>query len=217
MMITADIAAPESVGVYNNAGTWALWNTTTDSADIVGFGWADTMPIVGDWNGDGVTDVGIYNNAGNNFLLKTNSSYDVIGLGWTGTTPVVGIWNSDHAWLGSVAYYLMLLETDFDDISVAMANNNYARLSTVGQKIIEHTQKAFEDNSQYIVSPMFQEAQSEWSLALADFENVGKYTITLANDLKNNHDSYENVAVWLTYLDSAIHHMNRAAELVSNN
>ncbi|MCC7577209.1 MAG: hypothetical protein KK926_10300, partial [Methanomethylovorans sp.] len=85
----------DEVGVYNNEGTWALWNTTTSSADIVGFGWADTEPIVGDWDGDGITEVGIYNRDGNNFLLQTDPGFDVIGLGWNGVTPVVGVWITD--------------------------------------------------------------------------------------------------------------------------
>ncbi len=86
---------PDTVGVYNNIGTWALWNTTTSAADIVGFGWSDTTPVVGDWNGDGKTEVGIYNKGGNNFLIKSATGFDVIGLGWAGVTPVIGDWNGD--------------------------------------------------------------------------------------------------------------------------
>ena len=94
---SGQISAAHSIGVYNNEGTWALWNTTTNSADIVGFGWAGTEPVVGDWNGDGITEVGIYNRGGNNFLIQSDSGFDVIGLGWAGVTPVVGDWNGDGA------------------------------------------------------------------------------------------------------------------------
>ena len=86
-----------TVGVYNNEGTWALWNIDTNSADIVGFGWPGTAPIVGDWDGDGVNEVGVYNTDGNNFLIQNDSEFDVIGLGWSGITPVVGDWNGDGA------------------------------------------------------------------------------------------------------------------------
>nr|HML26087.1 hypothetical protein [Methanomethylovorans sp.] len=48
-----------------------------------------------DWDNDDATEVGIYNTAGNNFLLKTGSSYQTIGLGWAGVTPVIGDWNGD--------------------------------------------------------------------------------------------------------------------------
>jgi subtilisin family serine protease len=90
----------KTIGVYDNAGTWALWNTTSNAADIAGFGFAGTTPVVGDWNGDGRTDIGVYNKDGNNFLLRNTSAasgYDIIGLGWTGVgvTPVVGDWNGD--------------------------------------------------------------------------------------------------------------------------
>ena len=82
----------DEVGVYDNAGTWALWNSTTGAADIVGFGWANSTPVVGDWNGNGKTEVGIYNKGGNNFFIKIDSGATAIGLGWTGVTPVVGHW-----------------------------------------------------------------------------------------------------------------------------
>ena len=88
-----DRTPPEAVGVYDNAGTWALWNGI--SVDIVGFGWPNTEPVVGDWDGDGTTEVGIYNTGGNNFLIQTDSGFDLIGLGWEGVTPVVGDWNGD--------------------------------------------------------------------------------------------------------------------------
>ena len=87
------IILPDAVGVYNNEGNWALWNTSLGDADIVGFGWSDTTPVVGDWDGDGTDEVGIYNTGGNNFLIQTDVGFDVIGLGWEGVTPVVGIWS----------------------------------------------------------------------------------------------------------------------------
>ncbi|WP_321417054.1 hypothetical protein [uncultured Methanomethylovorans sp.] len=206
----------DEVGVYNNEGTWALWNTSTNSADIVGFGWVGTEPIVGDWDLDGSAELGIYNTGGNNFLLQNKSRFDVLGLGWDGVTQVVGIWNTDHAWIGSVAHYSTLLENDFDEISVAMSKADYASLATVGQKITDDTQKALADNSKYIVSPMFQEAQSEWVFYLADLNYVGQYTILIANDLKAGINNPQNTEKWLSYSSSAIYHMNRAVELVSN-
>ena len=206
----------DDVGVYNNEGTWALWNTTSNSADIVGFGWAGSEPIVGDWDLDGSAELGIYNTGGNNFLLQNNSGFDVLGLGWNGVTQVVGIWNADHAWIGSVAYYSKLLDNDFNEISVAMDQADYASLATVGQKIIDDTQKALENNSKYTVSPRFQEAQSEWMLCLTDLNYVGQYTILIANDLKAGITNPQNTEKWFSYSNSAIYHMNRAAELVSN-
>jgi len=82
----------EEVGVYDNAGNWALWDQGTNSAIVTVFGWVNTRPVVGDWNGDNTTELGIYNTAGDNFLVQTDSGYDVIGLGWAGVTPVVGAW-----------------------------------------------------------------------------------------------------------------------------
>jgi hypothetical protein len=57
------------------------------------------LPIAGDWNGDGITTVGLYNLATSTFYLKyTNSAgpaddtftFGVGGLGWE---PIAGAWN----------------------------------------------------------------------------------------------------------------------------
>lgn len=91
----AQAAAPGSVGVYDpNTGQWAVGNDPAN-AEVFGFGWADTEPIVGDWNGDGIDEVGVYNREGNNFVIKNGANYDVIGLGWDDVTPLVGDWNGD--------------------------------------------------------------------------------------------------------------------------
>ncbi|WP_367343454.1 FG-GAP repeat domain-containing protein [Methanomethylovorans sp.] len=96
-MMNFSIVSADSIGIYNNEGTWALWNTINSSADIAGFGWEGTEPIIGDWDGDGVTDLGVYNTAGNNFLLQADSGFTIIGLGWPGVTPVVGDWDGNGA------------------------------------------------------------------------------------------------------------------------
>ncbi len=206
----------DEVGVYDNKGTWALWNAINGSADIVGFGWEGTEPITGDWDLDGSTELAIYNTEGNNFLLQNNSGFDVVGLGWNGVAHVVGVWNADHAWIGSVAHYSRLLDNDLDEISLAMNKADHNSLSMIGQQIIDDTHKALEDNSRYSVSPMFQEAQSEWVLCLTDLNYVGQYTILIANDLKAGIDDPQNTEKWLSYSNSAIYHMNRAVELVNN-
>jgi hypothetical protein len=98
VVVSNSLIVRKTVGVYDNAGTWALWNSTSNAADIVGFGFANTTPVVGDWNGDNKTDVGVYNKGGNNFLIRNTSAasgYDIIGLGWTGVTPVIGDWSGD--------------------------------------------------------------------------------------------------------------------------
>ncbi len=92
-------------GLYNPmTGIWYLRNSnTTGSADMqFTFGPAGAspawVPLVGDWNGDGVDTIGLYNPATGIFYLRnTNSTgvadlqftYGPAGMGWT---PVVGDW-----------------------------------------------------------------------------------------------------------------------------
>lgn len=85
-------------------GRWTL-GTRIDSPDGVQaarelvFGDADSIPIVGDWNGDGVTEVGVYRH-GHFFLdLNGNGRWDDddlwARLGNEFDYPVSGDWNGD--------------------------------------------------------------------------------------------------------------------------
>lgn len=86
------------IAIFDNEGTWAVESVGSGFADVIGFGWKGVEPIIGDWDGDGFKNVGIYNRAGNNFLipdLNSPNDYKVIGLGWAGVTPVVGDFDGD--------------------------------------------------------------------------------------------------------------------------
>ena len=76
-------------------------NNKWDSADqaaIVYYGWKGATPVPGDWNGDGMDDVGVYNLGawfrdmnGNN---KWDGPNELAYFGWCGALPVVGNWAS---------------------------------------------------------------------------------------------------------------------------
>jgi hypothetical protein len=64
---------------------------------VVEFGRAGDIPVVGDWNGNGVHTVGVVR--GNRWLLRDSNNsgaadYD-IAFGQAGDIPVVGDWNGD--------------------------------------------------------------------------------------------------------------------------
>ena len=98
------------VGVYNN-GTWLLdyngngvWDgPTVDKAIYWSTGQSTDVPVMGDWNGDGRTKIGIYNNG--TWILDYNGNGVWEGPGidktiyWStaqaGEVPVVGDWNGD--------------------------------------------------------------------------------------------------------------------------
>ena len=113
-------AAPSSsvnLGVYSN-GYWYL--TVNGSMKIVANppGWAGATPLVGDWNGDGKSDIGIFLNG--NWWLDTNEDgvFDsgdaqfTFGFGGGDVVPVVGDWSgagktevgvyADGAWFRDV-------------------------------------------------------------------------------------------------------------------
>ncbi len=81
-------------------------NDRWDGADDVtfGFGQATDIPVIGDWNGDGVDEVGVWRPDTQAFMLDANANdkWDGPGggdirvtFGAAGDIPVIGDWNGD--------------------------------------------------------------------------------------------------------------------------
>jgi Right handed beta helix region len=95
----------ETVGIFRQSlNTYFLKNSnTTGTADITHvFGMAPTtdLPVVGDWDGDGVDTVGVYNPSAGQYRLKNSNApgspivfTPVLGI--PGDRPMAGDWNSD--------------------------------------------------------------------------------------------------------------------------
>ena len=97
-------------GVYNN-GTWLLdyngngvWDgTTVDKAIFWSTGQSTDVPVMGDWNGDGKTKIGIYNNGTWILDYNGNGVWEGPGVdktiywstGQAGEVPAAGDWNGD--------------------------------------------------------------------------------------------------------------------------
>ena len=100
------------IGIYQD-GIWYLdanqswdWNGTEPGNDILGefgIGLVGEVPVTGDWNGDGVTDIGVYLDGIWYLDMNNNWQWDgeevdvkgVFGIGLTGEVPVTGDWNGD--------------------------------------------------------------------------------------------------------------------------
>jgi Cadherin-like len=103
-----EVSAPtpgqyDTVGVFRPSTAQFLLRNylTTGPADVtIGFGSASTLPVVGDWNGDGVDTVGIYDTSNGLFSLKDSNSpsapisYFAV-LGSPGDVPMAGDWDGD--------------------------------------------------------------------------------------------------------------------------
>src|SRR3990172_4680171 len=95
------------IGIYQD-GIWYLdknrswqWDgEPTDTMGVFGVGLTNEVPVVGDWNADGTSEIGIYQE-GLWYLDKNRSwqwdgeptdQYGVFGVGLTGVVPVPGKW-----------------------------------------------------------------------------------------------------------------------------
>jgi hypothetical protein len=95
------------MGVYNKlSGAWYLdydgngdWNSGSDRGYNFGVGvWT---PVVGDWNGNGTTKIGVYKDGewrldyDGNFAWNASGDKSYTFRGMAGWTPVIGDWNGD--------------------------------------------------------------------------------------------------------------------------
>ncbi len=93
-----------SAGVYR-AGTGAFYLRSVNTAgpnDIpaVQYGVPGDVPLVGDWNGDGITTVGVFRASEAAWYLRNSNVSGVADIprfvfGLSGDVPVVGDWNGD--------------------------------------------------------------------------------------------------------------------------
>jgi hypothetical protein len=97
-----------NIGVFRNGtwyldlagtGTWVGCNTTSDAC--YSFGQAGDIPVVGDWNGTGKSNIGLFRNgtwyldlAGTGTWVGCNTTSNACySFGQAGDIPVVGNWN----------------------------------------------------------------------------------------------------------------------------
>ncbi len=100
------------VGVFANifgTGIWLLdfngngtWEDASDKVYLFGWGIFGTEPVVGDWNGDGRSKIGVYVNgywfmdANGNGVFDDGIPGGLFFLGgWDGSVPLIGDWNGD--------------------------------------------------------------------------------------------------------------------------
>ena len=137
-----DTALPvtgDSVGVFHPSLTqFSLRDTNTSGPpDIaVSFGASTDIPVVGDWNGDGIDTPGVYRSStGQFFLTDINANgmpvTHVFTFGNPGDVPLVGDWTgSGHDGIGvfrpsnGIVYLRSSLSTGFSDYAMVFGNPN---------------------------------------------------------------------------------------------
>jgi hypothetical protein len=98
----ANAATGDSLGAYDAATrTFYLRNSNTaGTADAtIQYGPPASLPVVGDWNGDGTTTIGVYDPASRTFYLRNSNTAGfadiTIPYGPPGALPLAGDWNGD--------------------------------------------------------------------------------------------------------------------------
>jgi len=83
------------VGIYRNGVFYLKHTNTYGIADLAPtYGQPGDVPIVGDWDGNGIDTIGVYRNGV--FYLRNNNTGGIADMtfiyGQPGDTPVIGTW-----------------------------------------------------------------------------------------------------------------------------
>jgi len=85
-------------------GQWFFMKSRDGFDNSVSFGYPGTVPVVGDFDGDGIADYGCYDAAGITgvvkpgqwYFMKSTAGFDnTVSFGYPGTVPVVGDFDGD--------------------------------------------------------------------------------------------------------------------------
>jgi CSLREA domain-containing protein len=127
---------PDTIGVYKD-GVFSLRNTNNSgAADITAAfgGDAADLPVVGDWDGNGVDTIGVYRNSTGFFFLSDSNTAPAVNytvlFGNPGDTPFAGRWDNTMSGSGigvyrnsnGILYQKKTLVTGFDDFFAIFGN-----------------------------------------------------------------------------------------------
>ncbi len=99
-----DIGCYDAQGIPGivSAGSWFFINSQTGFKTAI-FGYAGTVPVIGDFDGDGIDDFGCYDAkgipgivpAGSWFFMNSQTEFRTATFGYKGTVPVIGDFDGD--------------------------------------------------------------------------------------------------------------------------
>ncbi len=131
-----------TAGVFFNGVFYLRNSNSAGPADIItAFGSASMLPVTGDWNGDGVDSIGVYDSSTGVFFLSNSNTTPAVNynfvLGNPGDTPIAGKWDNTMSAAGAgvfrpsngLIYVKRNLVTGFADYTMVLGNPGDAAVS----------------------------------------------------------------------------------------
>jgi endonuclease/exonuclease/phosphatase family metal-dependent hydrolase len=132
---TTPAPRPDTIGIFKD-GAWALRTSNAPGAPQITavFGNPTDLPIVGDWNFDGVDTLGVYRPTTGQFFLSDSNTAPTVAYAFTfgnpSDQPLAGRWSNAIAGSGvgvyrnsnGVVYLKNMLTTGFSDYFLIFGN-----------------------------------------------------------------------------------------------
>ncbi len=125
----------QSIGIFENGVFYLRNSNSSGPADItVPFGSSGMLPLAGDWNGDDIDTIGIYDAASGVFYLSNSNLTPAVNysfvLGNPGDTPLAGRWDSTMSGAGAgvfrpsngLIYVKRSLTSGYADFTMVLGN-----------------------------------------------------------------------------------------------
>jgi hypothetical protein len=127
-----------------------------------------------------------------------------------GATPSKTSHYQDTAWRNFVISQNEKTTADFNDLSIAIKDNDYKEIYSAAHRVFIDEGISLEKSKKYNVSPRLKNVKAEYERASSDFKMAGKYYMAAANKLKGGditgRDTEYKSAV--AYSNSGVKHLN---------
>ena len=124
--------------------------------------------------------------------------------------------SQDKKWSESSGKNVILVGDALEKIEAASAKKDYEMWALAAKYLYEDAQYALDDSTQYSVSSKYDNAKSEYEMAMTDYVFGGEHTVTGIDKIQHGFVEEGNADLRLAgdYIESGNNHLQKATDLL---